>query len=281
MGDTVAQLKGLKELLDGGVLTQGEFDAQKSVILAGQAQSTMSGKPTGPRFDSSTGQPIPKFDTQTGKQNWWDEEGGQQLGLPPPPAIMMQPGMVDEKTYNVAVPPGPLGLQFHKGTCTVHAVTLRSPLRGVTKEGETLLAVNGKLVTPTTMLDEIEAADDGTSERKLVFRTTAPAMKAEGTPAGMTAGGTWVEQTYVGPQTSQCACLACLCFGLPGLCVLCFPTDKRMVYVNLGANAKPGPGKAALPDGSIVNYSKGGGSGPMIQRGPTAPIITEPGREVS
>jgi len=141
--------------------------------------------------------------------------------------------------------------------------------------------VNGKPVAPTTILDVIKAADDGTSERKLVFRTTAPVMKAEGTPAGMTAGGTWVEQTYVGPQTSQCACLACLCFGLPGLCVLCFPTDKRMVYVNLGANAKPGPGKAALPDGSIVNYSKGGGSGPMIQRGPTAPIITEPGREVS
>jgi hypothetical protein len=95
-GTTVGQqLKELKELLDGGVLTQGEFDEQKSVILAGQAQSTMSGKPTGPRFDSSTGQPIPKFDTQTGKQNWWDEEGGQQLGLPPPPqpAIMMQPGM--------------------------------------------------------------------------------------------------------------------------------------------------------------------------------------------
>lgn len=55
----------------------------------------MSGKPTGPRFDSSTGQPIPKFDPNTGKQNWWDEEGGQQLGLPPPPqpAIIMQPGM--------------------------------------------------------------------------------------------------------------------------------------------------------------------------------------------
>ena len=96
MSGTIAQLKELKELLDGGVLTQGEFDEQKSVILAGQAQSTMSGKPTGPRFDSSTGQPIPKFDTQTGKQNWWDEEGGQQLGLPPPPqpAIMMQPGMM-------------------------------------------------------------------------------------------------------------------------------------------------------------------------------------------
>ena len=36
MGDTVAQLKGLKELLDGGVLTQEEFDAQKTVILDAQ-----------------------------------------------------------------------------------------------------------------------------------------------------------------------------------------------------------------------------------------------------
>ena len=182
--------------------------------------------------------------------------------------------------YGVGVPPGPLGVSFVDCTCTVHAVKPTSHLLGAALAGDTLFSVNGKPVTPTTILDDIKAADDGTSERKLVFRTTSPAMKAEGTPAGMTAGGTWVEQTYVGPQTSQCACLACLCFGLPGLCVLCFPTDKRMVYVNLGANAKPGPGKAALPDGSIVNYSKGGGSGPMIQRGPTAPIITEPGREV-
>ena len=33
MSGTVAQLKELKELLDGGVLTQEEFDAQKTVIL--------------------------------------------------------------------------------------------------------------------------------------------------------------------------------------------------------------------------------------------------------
>ena len=97
----------------------------------------------------------------------------------------------NDETYGVAVPPGPLGLQFHKGTCTVHAVTLRSPLRGVTKEGETLLAVNGKLVTPTTMLDEIEAADDGTSEREFVFRRSSkplfaagPAFRCVGVPPG-------------------------------------------------------------------------------------------------
>ena len=89
--------------------------------------------------------------------------------------------------YGVGVPPGPLGVSFLDGTCTVHAVRPTSPLRGVTKEGETLLAVNGKLVTPTTILDVIKA-DDGASEHKLVFRTTAPAMRAGGTPAGMTAG---------------------------------------------------------------------------------------------
>ena len=85
----------------------------------------------------------------------------------------------DDTTYGVTVPPGPLGLQFQNGTCTVHAVKLRSPLRGVAKEGETLLAVNGKLVTPTTMLDAIGAADDGTSERELVFcRSSKPLFAA-------------------------------------------------------------------------------------------------------
>ncbi len=79
----------------------------------------------------------------------------------------------------------------------------------------------------------------------------------------MTAGGTWVEQTYVGPETKKHACLACLCFGLPGLCILNCPTDKRMVYVNLAKNAKPGPGRAALPDGTIVDYTKGGQTRPL------------------
>ena len=97
----------------------------------------------------------------------------------------------DDTTYGVTVPPGPLGLQFQNGTCTVHAVKLRSPLRGVAKEGETLLAVNGKLVTPTTMLDAIGAADDGTSERELVFRRSSkpllaagPALRCVGVPPG-------------------------------------------------------------------------------------------------
>ena len=154
--------------------------------------------------------------------------------------------------YRVGVPPGPLGVSFVDGTCTVHVVKTTSPLLGATKAGDTLLSVNGKPVTPAIIFDVIKAADDGTGERKLVFRTYG------GTPAGMTAGGTWVEQVYVGPETKKWACLACLFFGLPGLCILMCPGDKRMVYVNLAKNAKPGPGRAALPDGTIVDYTKVG-----------------------
>jgi surface protein len=74
--------------------------------------------------------------------------------------------------YGVGVPPGPLGVSFVDGTCTVHVVKPTSPLLGATIEGDTLLSVNGKPVTPTTIFDVIKAADDGTSERKIVFRGT-------------------------------------------------------------------------------------------------------------
>ena len=73
--------------------------------------------------------------------------------------------------YRVGVPPGPLGVSFVDGTCTVHVVKPTSPL-GATVEGNTLLSVNGQPVTPTTILDVIKAADDGTSECKLVFLGT-------------------------------------------------------------------------------------------------------------
>ena len=72
--------------------------------------------------------------------------------------------------YGVGVPPGPLKVLFLDGTCCVYAVKDASPLFGATKKGDTLMSVNGKPVTPTTMFDIIKAADDGTSERKLVFR---------------------------------------------------------------------------------------------------------------
>ena len=71
--------------------------------------------------------------------------------------------------YGVGVPPGPLGVSFVDGTCTVHAVKPTSPLMGATVEGDTLLSVDGQPVTPATIFDVVKAADDGTGERKLVF----------------------------------------------------------------------------------------------------------------
>ena len=62
--------------------------------------------------------------------------------------------------YSVSVPPGPLNIMFVYGTCRVHEVFKASPLLGATKKGETLMSVNGKPVTPTTMMGVIKAADD-------------------------------------------------------------------------------------------------------------------------
>ena len=83
-------------------------------------------------------------------------------------------GLTVEKhgIYGVGVPPGSLGVSFVDGTCTVHAVKPTSPLMGATVEGDTLLSVDGQPVTPATIFDVIKAADDGTSERKLVFGGT-------------------------------------------------------------------------------------------------------------
>ena len=57
----------------------------------------------------------------------------------------------------------------------MHAVKRASTLWGVIKKGETLMSVNGKPVTPTTMFDG--TADDGTGECMLVFQQKKPAAK--------------------------------------------------------------------------------------------------------
>lgn len=45
-------------------------------------------------------------------------------------------------------------------------------------------------------------------------------MVRDGPPPGAPPGGRWMlAQKYVGPKTQQLACVACLCFCLPGLCM--------------------------------------------------------------
>eukprot|EP00977_Amphora_coffeiformis_P017666 scaffold5860_cov223-Amphora_coffeaeformis.AAC.5 len=49
-------------------------------------------------------------------------------------------------------------------------------------------------------------------------------------PPGVPAGGHWGQIKYMGNTTGMMACIGCLCFGLPGLLVLCCPCDEKDVY---------------------------------------------------
>ena len=72
--DKVTKLKELKELLDSGALTQEEFDVEKKSILAEPETPTHPATGVPPqmkgRFDAETGKENPKFDPETGVQNW-------------------------------------------------------------------------------------------------------------------------------------------------------------------------------------------------------------------
>ena len=80
MGDTVAQLKGLKELLDGGVLTQEEFDAQKTVILEKAKSTQVAPAPVVGQQPMWAGLPPPNESASS----WWGmykaEEGYSKIG---------------------------------------------------------------------------------------------------------------------------------------------------------------------------------------------------------
>ena len=58
MSDTISKLKDLKELLDGGALTQEEFDAQKAQLLATPSQA-MQASPTVIMTQPGVGQSKP------------------------------------------------------------------------------------------------------------------------------------------------------------------------------------------------------------------------------
>ena len=49
-------------------------------------------------------------------------------------------------------------------------------------------------------------------------------------PPGAPEGGVWGTVKYVGSSTQALACLGCLCFCLPGLCVLMCPMDEKDGY---------------------------------------------------
>ena len=60
MSDTISKLKDLKELLDGGALTQDEFDTQKAVLLGNSKITQVAPAPVvgQPRVQSMRGIPA-------------------------------------------------------------------------------------------------------------------------------------------------------------------------------------------------------------------------------
>lgn len=53
-------------------------------------------------------------------------------------------------------------------------------------------------------------------------------------PPGVGEGGQWGKNKYVGEKTKAAACVGCLCFCLPGLCILMCPMDERDAYKHEG-----------------------------------------------
>lgn len=51
-------------------------------------------------------------------------------------------------------------------------------------------------------------------------------------------GGVWMSQHYRGPITGGATCAGVLLFFVPGLLMLCFPMDKRYVYLEPGPNGR-------------------------------------------
>ena len=85
------------------------------------------------------------------------------------------------------------------------------------KEAEGQVTLVADVATPT--------------EEKQVNPTGSGSVDA---PPGVGAGGQWGKNNYVGEKTKAAACVGCLCFCLPGLCVLMCPMDERDAYKHEG-----------------------------------------------
>ncbi|MDR0596260.1 MAG: SHOCT domain-containing protein [Clostridiales Family XIII bacterium] len=80
---TLDEIAKLKELLDSGAITQGEYDAQKEKILAADHAQTQQGDPQGQPYGQTGGQQqYGQSGQQYGQQNWQygQQNYGQQYG---------------------------------------------------------------------------------------------------------------------------------------------------------------------------------------------------------
>lgn len=74
-------------------------------------------------------------------------------------------------------------------------------------------------------------------------KTVSMGSTARTAPPGVATGGQWGTNKYVGSNTQALACLGCLCFCLPGLCVLMCPVDDRDVYKSTDNNVYDAAGR--------------------------------------
>jgi len=73
-------------------------------------------------------------------------------------------------------------------------------------------------------------------------KKAAPA--ASNAPKGILGeGGQWGTNKYVGANTQAAACIGCLCFCLPGLCILLCPMDERDAYRHTDGKVYDASGK--------------------------------------
>uniref|UniRef100_A0A7S3QEE0 Uncharacterized protein n=1 Tax=Chaetoceros debilis TaxID=122233 RepID=A0A7S3QEE0_9STRA len=68
-------------------------------------------------------------------------------------------------------------------------------------------------------------------DTKPAAASASPTVKP---PPGAPEGGSWGTVKYVGESTKMIACLACLCCGFFGCCVLLCPQDEKDAYAKDG-----------------------------------------------
>ncbi|GFH50256.1 hypothetical protein CTEN210_06747 [Chaetoceros tenuissimus] len=101
-----------------------------------------------------------------------------------------------------------------------------------TKVGITLVARGGKVYVDSLsgLFGATAAEGDITVVAKRGAAVVATAVGSEAPPGKCPAGGVWGTMKYAGPKTKRNACIACLCCGPLGLCILACPGDEKDAY---------------------------------------------------
>jgi len=81
-----------------------------------------------------------------------------------------------------------------------------------------------KITTTTTTMTTM-------TNTKPAAASASPTVKP---PPGAPEGGSWGTVKYVGESTKMIACIACLCTGFLGCCVLLCPQDEKDAYAKDG-----------------------------------------------